>query len=169
MSLLTPSFGLLFWMIVSFAIVFGLLAKFGFPIITQSVNERREYIQESLAKADEANRTLEDIKQKSEVLVEEARKRQTEIIKQATADAGQIMQKAKEEASALGKQKLDEAIRLIDLQKQKAIGEIRAQVAVLSIDIAEKILRHKLDNTENHDQLISQFLDEIEDSDIVKN
>jgi F-type H+-transporting ATPase subunit b len=169
MSLLTPDLGLLFWMILSFAIVFGILAKFGFPVITKMVDERREYIQQSLDKADEANRTLKSIKQKSEELVEEAKKRQMEIIKQATVDAGQIMQKAKEEAAVLGKQKLDETIRLIEMQKQKAIGEIRSQVAALSVDIAEKILRHQLDNTEKHDQLISQFLDEIEGSDIVKN
>ncbi|MDR0742841.1 MAG: F0F1 ATP synthase subunit B [Tannerella sp.] len=169
MSLLTPDLGLLFWMILSFAIVFGILARFGFPVITKMVDERRDYIQQSLAKADEANRTLEGIKLKSEELLESARKRQTEIIKQATAHAGQIMQKAKEEAAAMGKQKLDETIRLIDMQKQKAIGEIRSQVAALSVDIAEKILRRQLDNTESHEQLVSQFLDEIEDSDIVKN
>ncbi|MDR0395431.1 MAG: F0F1 ATP synthase subunit B [Tannerella sp.] len=169
MSLLLPDFGLLFWMILSFGFVFGILAKFGFPVITKMVNERRDYIQQSLAKADEANRTLENIKLKSGELIEEAQKRQAEIIRQATAHAARIMQKAEEEAAAAGKQKLDEAIRLIDVQKQKAIGEIRLQIAALSVDIAEKILRRRLDDTENHDRLITQFLDEIEDSDILKN
>ncbi|MDR2915712.1 MAG: F0F1 ATP synthase subunit B [Tannerella sp.] len=169
MSLLTPSFGLLFWMIISFAIVFGLLAKFGFPVITKSVNERREYIQQSLTNADEANRTLENIRQKSEELLNDARKQQQSILKQATKEAAQIIQKAKDDATIQGKLKLNEAIRLIDLQKQKAIGEIRSQVASLSVDIAEKILRHQLENTETHDKLIAQLLDEIENSDTVKN
>ncbi len=169
MSLLTPSFGLLFWMIISFAIVFGLLAKFGFPIITKSVNERRDYIQQSLAKADEANRTLEIIRQKSDDILNDAHKQQQKILKQATKEAAQIIQKAKDDATIQGKQKLNEAIRLIDLQKQKAIGEIRSQVASLSVDIAEKILRHQLENTETHDKLITQLLDEIENSDAVKN
>lgn len=169
MSLLTPSFGLLFWMVVSFAIVFGLLAKFGFPVITRSVGERRDYIEQSLAKADEANRTLESIRQKSEELLNEARKNQQEMIKEASAEANKIIRKAKEEAAVQGKAKLDEAMRLIDLQKQKAIGEIRSQVAVLSVDIAEKILRHQLDNTENHDKLISELLDEIENSGTTRN
>ena len=62
MSLLTPDFGLLFWMLLSFLIVFGLLTKFGFPVITRMVNERREYIQQSLAAADEANRRLAEIR-----------------------------------------------------------------------------------------------------------
>ena len=169
MSLLTPSFGLLFWIIISFAFVFGLLAKFGFPVITKSVTERRDYIQQSLAKADEANRTLEIIRQKADDILNDAHKQQQNILKQATKEAAQIIQKAKDDATIQGKQKLNEAIRLIDLQKQKAIGEIRLQVASLSVDIAEKILRHQLENTETHDKLIAQLLDEIENSDTVKN
>lgn len=169
MSLLTPDFGLLFWMVVSFAIVFGLLAKFGFPMITKAVDERRNYIQESLEKADEANRKLESIRQQSEQILSEARKNQQELIKQATADATLIVQKANDEAVVQGRKRLEESMRMIDLQKQKAIGEIRAQVAQLSVDIAEKILRHQLDKTDNHDRLISELLDEIENSDTVRN
>ncbi|MDR0575727.1 MAG: F0F1 ATP synthase subunit B [Tannerella sp.] len=169
MSLLTPSLGLLFWMIISFAFVFGLLAKFGFPVITKSVNERRDYIRQSLVKADEANRTLEIVRQKADDILNDAHKQQQNILKQATKEAAQIIQKAKDDAAIQGKRKLNEAIRLIDLQKQKAIGEIRSQVASLSVDIAEKILRHQLENTETHDKLMAQLLDEIENSDAVKN
>lgn len=165
MSLLTPDFGLLFWMVISFAIVFGILAKFGFPVIIKAVNERRDYIRQSLDKADEANRALEDVKRRSEDLMTEMEKKRLEIIQQAASDANLIIQKAKGEAVKQGKEKLDEAIRMIEMQKQKAIGEIRSQVALLSVDIAEKILRHRLDDMENHDRLISVFLDEIEDSD----
>ena len=169
MSLLTPDFGLLFWMTLSFAIVFGILAKFAFPVITKAVDERREYIMQSLAKADEANRTLESIRQKSEELIDEARKRQQELIKEATTKSSLIIEKAKEDAALQGKQKLDEALRLIELQKQKALGEIRAQVALLSVDIAEKILRQQLDQESTHNRLITQFLDEIENSAAIRN
>lgn len=169
MSLLTPDFGLLFWMVISFAIVFGLLAKFGFPVITQSVDERRKYIQESLEKADEANRMLESIRQQSEQILSEARKSQQEMIKQATADATRIVQKANDEAVVQGKKRLEESLRMVELQKQKAIGEIRAQVARLSVDIAEKILRNQLSHTEDHDRLITGLLDEIENSDTARN
>jgi F-type H+-transporting ATPase subunit b len=166
---LTPDPGLLFWMILSFACVFGVLAKFGFPVITKMVDERRDYIRQSLARADEANRRLEEIELKSDKILEEATRRRTEIIRQATAHAAQIMQKAKEEATAVGKQKLDEALRRIEMQQQKALGEIRAQVALLSVDMAEKILRHQLDRSEGHEQLMRQLLDEMEGSDFLKN
>lgn len=156
-------------MVISFAIVFGLLAKFGFPVITQSVDERRKYIQESLEKADEANRMLESIRQQSEQILSEARKSQQEMIKQATADATRIVQKANDEAVVQGKKRLEESLRMVELQKQKAIGEIRAQVARLSVDIAEKILRNQLSHTEDHDRLITGLLDEIENSDTARN
>lgn len=169
MSLLTPSFGLLVWMVLSFAIVFVLLAKFGFPIITQSVKERKDYIDQSLAKADEANRVLASIQQQSDQLIDEVHKQQKDIIKDATVEADRILQKAKEDAIRLNKQKLDESLRLIELQKQKAIGEIRTQVALMSVAVAEKILRRQLDITENHHQLVSQLLDEIENANIIMN
>jgi F-type H+-transporting ATPase subunit b len=151
-------------MVISFAVVFLVLAKYGFPVITKSVNERRDYIRESLAKADEANRLLADIKHQSDVILEDARKRQAEILRQATSEADRIIRKAKDDATAQGKQKLEEALRSIELQKQKAIGEIRAQVAVLSVDIAEKVLRSKLSDSENQNALISRLLDEAEKS-----
>jgi len=169
MSLLTPSFGLLFWMVFSFAIVFGLLAKFGFPVILHAVNERNEFIRQSLEKADEANRTLESIRQKSEELIEEARNRQQALIKEATFEAGRIVQKAKEDAVMQGQQKIDEALRQIEMQKRKAIGEIRSKVALLSINIAEKVLRRQLEDAETHEQLIANFLDDIETSDAIRN
>lgn len=169
MSLLTPSFGLLFWMIISFALVFGLLAKFGFPVITRMVNERKAHITQSLANADEANRALESIRQQSEVLINEARKHQQVLIKEATAEAGRIVQKAKEEAAIQGKLKIEEAMLQIEFQKQKSLGEMRAYVASLSINIAEKILRQQLEESENNDRMIAQFLDDIEKSDVLKN
>ena len=169
MSLLTPSFGLLFWMVISFSFVFFIVAKFGLPVITGMVNERRDYIVQSIAKADEAKLTSEINRKKSEELFDETCKRQQEMIKDATVEASRILQKAKTDAAAQSKQKLEETGRLLEMQKQKAFGEMRAHVALLSVDIAEKILRSQLDNKESHDRLIAEFLDEIENSNAVKN
>lgn len=162
MSLLTPDFGLLFWMILSFAIVFAVLAKFGFPVITKMVDERHEYIRRSLDAADEANKALENIKQESEAILNEARANQSQLIKKALREGDDIIQQAKEKASAEADKQLVEATRQIEAQKQKAISEIRSQVAMLSVDIAEKILRRELDHSETQQTLISKLLDEVE-------
>lgn len=162
MSLLTPDFGLLFWMVLTFAIVCGILAKFGFPVIIKMVDERRDYIQKSLNEADEANKRLENMKQESEAILNETRANQSMLIKKTLKEGDEIIQQAKEKASIEADRQLTEATRQIEAQKQKAIHEIRSQVAMLSIDIAEKILRRELDHPETQQALISKLLDEVE-------
>ncbi|MDR0348859.1 MAG: F0F1 ATP synthase subunit B [Tannerella sp.] len=162
MSLLTPDFGLLFWMILSFAIVFGILARFGFPVITKMVDERHDYICRSLEAADEANKKLEHIKQESESILNEARTRQAEIINKALVQSNEMIRKAKENALLEGKRQSVEAMRQLETEKQKAMNEIRSQVALLSVDIAEKVLRRELNQPESQQALIAKLLDEIE-------
>ena len=88
-AILTPDLGLLFWMLLAFAVVFFVLAKYGFPAITGMVEERKKYIDESLKKAHEASERLENIKQEGEAILQEARDRQAQILKEAaeTRDA----------------------------------------------------------------------------------
>ncbi|MDR0757781.1 MAG: F0F1 ATP synthase subunit B [Tannerella sp.] len=168
MSLLTPDFGLLFWMTLSFGIVFGLLAKFGFPVITQMVDERKEYIRRSLDNADEANRQLENIRQQSEAILKEAQNRRYEILKKATDDGNRIVREAKEQAAAETKKQLSEAVGRIEVEKQKALVDIRRQAALLSVDIAEKILHKELERSESQQALVEKLLEEVE-SETAKN
>ena len=78
-SILSPDFGLLFWMLLAFLVVFFLMAKFGFPVITNMVEERKKFIDESLKSAREANEKLANIKVESEAILNEARKQQATI------------------------------------------------------------------------------------------
>ncbi|MDR0815723.1 MAG: F0F1 ATP synthase subunit B [Bacteroidales bacterium] len=162
MDLLTPSSGLLFWMFISFAIVFGLLAKFGFPVIVKIVDERRNYIKQSLESAEEANYKLENIKQESESIIKEARDRQNSMIKQATDEGHNLVQNAKEQAIVEAQRQIADAAQKIEVEKQRAMEDIRVQVAELSVVIAEKVLRRQLDSPANQDALIARFLDEVE-------
>jgi F-type H+-transporting ATPase subunit b len=162
MSLLTPELGLLFWMTLSFAIVFGILSKFGFPVITRMVDERHEYIHRSLEAADEANQRIETVRQESEALLNEAQVRRSEILQRAIADGNQIVREARERATAETEVQLAEARRQLEVQKQKAMNELRSQAAMLSVDIAEKILRRELSRPENRQDFCSKLLDEIE-------
>ena len=162
MSLLTPDFGLLFWMLLSFAIVFGLLAKYGFPVITRQVDERREYIRQSLDAADEANRKLATIKDETDAMLSAARVRQTELMKEATAEGEKIVQAAKDRAAAEARKLMDEAGQRIDAQRLKAADDLRREAARLSVDMAEKIIRGQLSNADSQEALVSRLLDEVE-------
>lgn len=159
-SILTPDFGLLFWMLLAFLIVFFLMAKYGFPIITKMVEDRKIYIDESLQKAHEANERLAGIQQESERLLAEARAKQAEILAQAKATGDSIVSEARNKAQADGAKLLQEAKAQIAAEKENALRDIRQTVADLSIVIAEKVVRQKLANNDEQQALIEQMLNE---------
>ncbi len=159
-SILTPDFGLLFWMLLAFLIVFFLMAKYGFPIITKMVEDRKNYIDESLQKAHEANERLAGIQQESERLLAEARAKQADILAQAKATGDSIVSEARNKAQADGAKLLQEAKAQIAAEKENALRDIRQTVADLSIVIAEKVVRQKLANNDEQQALIEQMLNE---------
>lgn len=164
MSLLLPDSGLLIWMTLVFLVVFFVLWKWGFPSIIKMVNERKEYIDESLAKAEEANLRLANIQKQGEELLMEAREKQAQILREASETretiVGQAQEKAREESARI----LSEAKAEIESQKQAAIRDIRSQVAELSVQIAEKILHKELSGSAEQTQLIDSLLDEVASS-----
>ena len=164
MSLITPGFGLFFWMTVVFLIVLAILWKFGFPVIVKMVNDRKTYIDESLRKAHEANEKLSNIKAESEAILQEAREKQALLLKEAAATRDAIVEKAQDKAREEGNRLLSEAKIEIENQKRAAISDIRKQVATLSVEIAEKILREKLGNDKAQMDLIERMLDEVSTS-----
>lgn len=161
MDLMLPDFGLLFWMTVVFLIVFLILWKWGFPVITKAVNSRKEYIDESLRKAHEANLKLANIQKESESILQNAREKQTLIIKEANATRDAIVEKAQVSAREEGAKIIADAKVEIQAEKQKAIRDIRSQVAELSIQIAEKIIQEKLSSDKEQMDLIDKLLDEV--------
>lgn len=160
MELLIPETGLLFWMLLSFGIVFLLLAKFGFPVITRMVAERKSYIEKSLDAAKEANKKLENIKTEAEGILASAQKEQVKILNEATDTRNKMIAEAREQARIEGLKELEEVKMLIKTEKEEAIRDIRRQVAELSVDVAQKVLRSKLDNEKEQLSLIDRLLDE---------
>ena len=161
MSLITPDFGLLFWMTVVFLIVLFVLWKWGFPAIIKMVNGRKDYIDESLRKAHEANERLANIQKEGESILQEARERQAIILKEAAETRDAIVEKAQEKARGESARLLNEAKAEIESEKQNAIRDIRAQVAELSVLIAEKILRQNLDSEQKQMDMIERLLDDV--------
>lgn len=159
-SFLTPDLGLLFWMFLAFVIVFGVLAKFGFPVITKMVEDRKKYIDESLQNARIANEKLSRVKIESEKLIQEAREQQDRILKEAMATQQSIISEAKSRAQVESNKLLENAKKQIQVEKENALREIRAQVADLSVNVAEKILLRKLDKTAEQDQFVERLVDE---------
>ena len=164
MGLLTPDPGLLFWMLVTFGVVFFLLAKYGFPIIIKAVEGRKAYIDNSLKSAREANEQLANVKQESEKILAQAREEQNRILSEAAVTRDRIIKDAQDRATVEGQRLMAEVKKQIETEKESAIRDIRRQVAVLSVGIAEKIMRGKLADEKEQNALIDRMLDEMIES-----
>ena len=160
-SILTPDLGLLFWMLLAFLVVFGVLAKFGFPAIINMVDERNKYIDESLRKAHEAQERLANIEKEGESILQEAREKQAQILREAAETRDAIVEQAQEKARTEGARLLDDAKIAIEQEKKAAIADIRSQVAALSVEIAEKVLKQNLKDEKSQMDLIDRMLDDI--------
>lgn len=161
MSLITPDFGLFFWMAIVFIIVLAILWKWGFPSIVNMVNSRKEFIDDSLRKAHEANERLANIQKEGEAMLQNAREKQAQILKDAAETRDEIVVKAQEKATNEGSRLLNEAKAEIEVEKQNAIRDIRTQVAEISVQVAEKIVREKLSSDESQMELINKLLNDI--------
>jgi len=165
MDLLIPNTGLLFWMSLTFLVVLFILWKWGFPVIVNMVAERKAFIDESLRNAREANEKLANIQKESESVMREAREKQAQILKEAALTRDAIVEKAQEKARAEGARLLEDARVAIEQEKKAAIADIRKQVATLSVEIAEKVLRENLKDDKAQMDLIDRMLDEVSSND----
>lgn len=161
MSLLTPDSGLLFWMLISFGIVVFVLAKFGFPIILKMVEERKEFIEDALLKAEKARTELDSVKAEAELILDKARKEHQQIMNEASQLREVLIQEAKTKAIGEADKIIENARLQIQNEKDDAIRDIRKQVAGLSVDIAEKVLRSKLDKKDEQLGMIQRLIDEM--------
>ena len=164
MGLLTPDPGLVFWMIITFGVVFVLLAKYGFPVIIKAVEDRKAYIDNSLKAAREANEQLANVKLEGEKILAQAREEQNRILSEAAVTRDRIVKDAQDKAIVEGQRLMAEVKKQIETEKESAIRDIRRQVAVLSVEIAEKIMRSKLIDAKEQNALIDRMLDEMLES-----
>ena len=160
MSLITPEFGLLFWMTVIFGIVFFLLAKFGFPVITDMVHKRQDRIDRSIRDAREIEVRMGQMVEEHARMLEEARKEQAQILREATDTRNKILAQAKDEAREEASKILADARTEIEAEKEAALRDVRREVAVLSVSIAEKILRKELADDRAQRDYIDRMVEE---------
>ena len=161
MNLMLPDTGLLFWMTVIFAIVFFILAKFGFPIITGMVDKRTKRIDEAIAAARQAEESLAGLAQEHERLLSEAKAEQARILQEAAAQRDRMIVQAQEQAREEASKIMDEAKARIQEEKESALREVRKEVALLSVTIAEKVVRKELSTDKGQMELIDRMIEDM--------
>ncbi len=161
MELVKPAFGLVFWMVVSFGIIFFILKKFAWKPILNMLTEREESIQNALDSAKKAKEEMLALQAGNEKILQEAKLERDKLLKEARDIKDSIILEAKTTASKEGDRLLAIARENIQNEKAAAVTELKNQVAKLSIEIAEKILKEELSSTEKQKALVSNLLNDV--------
>lgn len=161
MQLVQPSIGLIFWMIVSFSIILFLLKKFAWKPILGMIKEREESIENALAAAENAKEEMKALQSSNERILAEARAERDAMLKDAREIREKMISDAKGIASKEGERLLTIARENIQNEKMAAITELKNQVASLSIEIAEKILKSELSSDEKQKTLVNTLLKDV--------
>lgn len=161
MDLVTPNIGLVFWTTVSFLILLVILGKFAWPVISKAIATREQYISDSIRKADEANAKMESIKEERRVILAAAKEEQNNILKEVHALKEKLVLEAKTQAQLDANKIIEDARRTILQDKEKALKEIKNQVALISVGIAGKLLKKNLEGDKAQLEYVNTILDEI--------
>ncbi len=160
MELFTPSIGTLFWMLLFFSIILWILKKFAWKPILNSLKERERSIEEALSSAEKAKEQMAKLKAENQKILTEAKVEREKLLKEAKELKDKIIAEAQEQAQEEAKKIMDVARQSIENEKLNAINEIKTQITSLSLVIAEKIIKEKLDE-QKHKELIDSFLNDI--------
>ncbi|MGI9652490.1 F0F1 ATP synthase subunit B [Chryseobacterium sp. RLHN22] len=158
MELLTPSIGNIFWTAVVFLLLVVLLRSFAWKPILSAVKTREDNIQDALNQAKLAKKEMETLKSDNERIMREAKIERDAILKEAREIKDRIVAEAKEAAKSEGDKLIEAARQTINAEKNAAMADIKSQIGTLSVNIAESILKQKLDNTEAQNELVQNYL-----------
>lgn len=161
MELVTPEIGLVFWTTLSFLILFLVLAKFAWKPIMGAIDERERSIEDALLKADAAKEEMVRLTNENEQLLKQTRAERDLILKEAKQVKDQIIAEAKDNAITEGNKLIEKAKVEINTQKEIAMADVKNQIATLSVDIAEKILRKQFEDKQKQDVLVADLLKEV--------
>ncbi|MBK7965110.1 MAG: F0F1 ATP synthase subunit B [Bacteroidetes bacterium] len=161
MELVKPEFGLIFWMSISFLIVVFLMRKFAWGPILSSLKERETSITDALNAAKKAKEEVANMTAENERILQEARNERDVILREARETKEQIINESRAKAQVEGDRLINLAREAITNEKMAAITDLKNQVAYLSIEIAEKMIRQKLSNDEQQKALVQEMLKDV--------
>ncbi len=162
MELFTPDFGLIFWMFVSFAILFVILWRWGWPAIMKGVSDRADLIDKGVEYAQSAKEQLDHAREEADKYIAEARRQQADMLREADKMKTQIIKEARVAAQTEAKKVMDNAKLTIEQERKVAQEQFRNEVSAFALDIAQKVVRNQLKEEKAQEKLVNSLLDEIE-------
>lgn len=161
MDLLTPKLGLFFWALLIFLILVVLLKKYAWKPIMASIKSREEGIQKSIDEAKQVREEMAKLKSDNEALLAQARAEREAMLKEARTMGEEIVAKARRDADSEYKRTMDKALEEIRAEKMRALTDVKNQVAMLSIEVAEKILRQELQVSKTQEEVANKFVNDL--------
>ena len=158
MELVTPEIGLIFWTTIVFLLLLIVLKKYAWKPILAAVDERNKSIEDALKAADKAKKEMLALNTDNERILIQAKKERDGLLKEGREIKDNIIAEAKDKAKIESDKILITAKEQINNEKMKAITELKNQVAEMSIDIAEKILKSELSDKNKQKELIAEAL-----------
>jgi F-type H+-transporting ATPase subunit b len=161
MDLITPGSGLIFWQLFGFLGLLFILIKFAWKPMLSALEERESSIENSLKAAESARNEMANLKADNEKLLAEARLERDTILKKAQEVSVKMIEEAKNEAAKVAAQQIENAKAVIETEKKAALAEVKTQVAFLTLEVTEKLLRKNLSEDKAQKALVDEFVKEI--------
>ncbi len=161
MELLNPGTGLILWQLIVFVGLFLLLSKIAWKPIISSLKERETSIQEALSTAERARLEMAQLKSDNEKLLKEAREERDKILQGAREAANRLKDEAQLEAKKAADKIIEDARAAINIEKQAALKEVKIQVAMFSLEVAEKLMKKNLADDKSQKELVEGYLKDI--------
>ena len=162
MELFTPEFGLVFWMFVAFLCLYFILAKWAWPFIIKSMEERADLIDKGVAYAQQAKANLDKAKAEADKLIAEAQSQQADILREAARMRTELIEKARSDAAEEEKKVRAASQISLDQARKEAEKQMRLEMGELALQIAEKVIRRNLSGDDAQKALVDQYLNEVE-------
>ena len=162
MELFTPDFGLIFWMFVSFGVLFLVLWRYAWPIILKGLDQRADLIDKGVEYAQNAKLQLDNAKEEADKYLAQARRQQADMLREADKMKNQIIEEARSEAQKEAQKVMDQAKVSIAQQQKDAEQAFRDQVSDFALQIAEKVAKQNLADDKAQTRLVDSLLDEME-------
>jgi F-type H+-transporting ATPase subunit b len=161
MELLTPGTGLILWQLIVFVLLFLLLSKLAWKPIISSLKEREVSIQTALDTAEKARHEMAQLKSDNEKLLKEARDERDRMLREAREIANKIKDEAQGDAKKSADRIIEEARVAINIEKQAALKDVRIQVAMFSLEIAEKLMKKNLSDDKSQKELVESYIKDL--------
>ena len=161
MELLTPGTGLILWQLIVFLLLFFLLSKLAWKPIINSLKERETSIQDALSTAEKARQEMSQLKSDNEKLLKEAREERDRILREARDASNKMKDEAQLEAKKTADKIVEDARAAINIEKQAALKEVKIQVAMFSLEVAEKLMKKNLADDKAQKELVDSYIKDI--------